>query len=81
MSNYTVGSITYSPNYSIQAPQKAATKTGEEDLEQMRRELRQLRRVAFQAAIVISVKADLSYLPIALDRLNASLDRYEQDKD
>lgn len=53
-----------------------------EEEEFIRRELRQLRRVAFSAANVVSLKdGNRMELRIAIDRLDAALNHYTQDKD
>lgn len=53
-----------------------------EEEEFIKRELRQLRRVAFSAAIVVSLKdGNRMELRIAIDRLDAALNYYAQGKD
>lgn len=80
----TVGSVTFSPNYRVEVPSRnvQTKETIQEDVRRMERELRQLRRVAFSAANVVSLKdGNRMELRIAIDRLDAALNHYTQDKD
>lgn len=79
-----VGSVTFSPNYRVEVPSRnvQTKETIQEDVRRMERELRQLRRVAFAASNVIAMRNVIPFdLSTAIDRLDAALNYYTQDKD
>lgn len=63
-------------------PLVVGKETIREDARRMERELRQLRRVAFAASNVIAMRNAIPFdLSTAIDRLDAALENYTEDKD